>query len=232
MTFSEIVSFVCAKVQKQDSNSQAVCLTFVQKRHRQIYEAYNWHAAQVIINKSTIGGQLVTQMDVPEAAHCLSVAVDNEMLQHATTSYIYETMHNGGFNTAAAPYAYDEFYSPTDQHPIIRFWPALVAKSDGTAYAVSILGKAPLPADVSVTATIIPHTGEALIAFALADMWEYMNQLGKAQSKYQEANALLIAAMAADTPANEPRIIPSIDGVGGGVYAGWGVAHEGAEGWW
>src|SRR5581483_10877723 len=196
MTFSEIASLACAKVKKEDNFALINCLKFVKARDREIYESYNWKAAQTIVTRTTDVNTQVDTLEVPEASHVLSVRVNGVLLDPVATSYVFESSAID-FDNAGKPKFYDEFYSATTQVPSIRFYPPLEAV-EGESYEVVILCKAAY--NTAATSPAIPHASNALIAYTVGDMWEYLQNGGKAQVKFGEAKTLLETAQQSDTP--------------------------------
>jgi hypothetical protein len=203
MDFDSIRDFCCAKVGKTDDYTKARATDFITARHRTIYESFPWKTAQTIVTLTADGNGETSQdtLEVTEVSHIISVRVAGELLDPVATSYVFESAKDD-FNTPDTnPRYYDVFYSAIDQTPTIRFYPPLKIDADaGRAdYEVVILGK--LPLDDNATHVAVPHTENALIAYVLGDLWEYLHQVGKAQAKFTEAQGLLQSAQTADTPA-------------------------------
>ena len=207
MTFDDIKNFCCAKVGKTDNYTKERCADFILARHRTIYESFPWKTAQTIVTLTADGGGETSQdtLEVSNVSHVISVRVAGIMLDPVATSYVFESSKDD-FNTPSElPKYYDVFYSATTQTPTIRFYPPLAITDDVAEYEVVILGK--LPLDDAATHVAVPHTENALIAYVLGDLWEYLHQVGKAQAKFTEAQGLLQSAQTADTPAPmRPRL--------------------------
>lgn len=205
MNFASIVQFVCNKVSKTDTFSQARCTEYVLARHKMIYESFDWKASQALVSKTiSAGGGTTTSLSVPEVHHVLSVRLDGKLLDPVTPSFIFdrEVTETDEVLTAGTPRYYEEFLDLTSQTRSLRFFPPLA--DDGNSHTVLLLGKTPY--QDSWTSPAIPATENALLAYATGDMWEYIHEVGKAQAKFQEAAQLLDVAKQLDTPGSQrPR---------------------------
>ncbi len=199
-------TFVCNKVSKTDTFSQARCLEYIKARNKMMYEAFDWKAAQILVSKTiAAGGGTTTTVNVPEVHHTLAVRLDGKLLDPVTPSFIFdrEVTETDEYATAGTPRYYEEFLDMTAQTRSLRFFPPLA--DDGvTNHSLVILGKAPY--NDAWTSTAIPATENALIAYAEGDMWGYLHEIGKGGIKLQEGAQLLDVAKQQDSPsAQRPR---------------------------
>lgn len=207
MNFNGIRDFVCAKVSKTDQNSKDRCFDFINARDKMIYDGFDWRAAQLLVEKNAGAGTVLSslvQIGLPEVTRVLSMRLSGILLEPVTADYIFEsaTATKDDYTQAGTPHFYSEVRDTTGTGQLnVKLYPP--ALGIGIPWDVVVLGKAPYN-DTRNTPSI-PETESALIAFALADMWEYLHEVGKAQAKFQEAQTLLQAAQAADTPGTQRR---------------------------
>lgn len=195
-------TFICNKVSKTDSYSQARCAEYVKARHKMIYEGFDWKAAQTLVPKTISGA--VTTVSIPELHHVMAVRLDGKKLDRLSPSVIFdrEVTETDEYATGGTPKFYEEFWDLSGQTRSIRFFPPLA--NDSNNHSLILLGKTPY--NDAWTQPAIPATENALIAFATADMWEYLHEVGKAQSKLQEGVQILQQAQGQDASASLPRI--------------------------
>jgi hypothetical protein len=205
MDFNGIRDFICAKVSKTDTYAQARCTDYIKARDKMIYEGFDWKAAQIIVDKPlNTGSGTRTEVSLPEVHHVLSVRLDGKLLDPVSASFVFENSDSvtDDYATAGTPKYYEEFFDLTAQTRKIRFFPPLA--DDGTNHSLTILGKAPYPS--APTSPTIPATENAIVAYATGDMWEYLHQVAKAQTKFQEGGDVLKSAQSNDSPSSQrPR---------------------------
>lgn len=194
MTFDDIVSLVCAKIGKTDTYAQARALDFVQRRHKQIWDSFDWTAAKTIVSPTPT----TTTFDVSNAEKVISARFNGEFIDPVTPSFIFES-HPELIDDTGKPLYYWSHYDTTTSSLSITLYPGIDPAGVYAGKTLDLLVKSSY--NTSATTTFISNIDNALIAFVLADMWEFLRQLTKYQAKLQEAQALLTEAQNADSPS-------------------------------
>lgn len=205
MTFNDIATLVSQKVGETDDYSVARFLDFVKNRHREIYESFDWTASQDVITQPVTAA--TASLDVANADKVISARFNGAFIDPVTPSFVFES-HPDLIDSQGTPIYYWSHYDSETHALSVNLYPA--PSADGT---LSLLVKKSF--DDQATQSLLPDIEPILIAYTLADAWEYLRQLGKYQVKIQEAQALLQAAQQRDNPAApKPRTSKSLTSTG------------------
>lgn len=200
MNILQIAATACATVGIVDADTLTVAQGFARIRHQQIYEGFDWTAAQEIISKPVTAEDY--SIDLPEAERVISARWTNghgvsNFLDPVSESYLFESLpeliQDLGRGTGTPKY-YIARWLPEQQHMGVGITP--VPNEDGSVVFL-IKRKFQSGGDTP----LIPNIDEVLVAFVVSDLWEFLRQVGKAVEKRKEATALLQAAQQKDTPA-------------------------------
>jgi hypothetical protein len=233
MTYDDIVTYVTDKVGETGDYAKLKCLTFAKARHRLVFNSFDWTAAQDTVTIEVTLDQTGNGPDVPvrppppipphvrppppiqppppppgqggggddipvDAEKIISARFNGVFLDPVTASYIFES-HPEMFINSGTPEFYWTRYLSDQQSTSVRLFPA--PDTDGT---LELLVKRRF--DDSANELLIPNIEDVIITFVLADMWEFMRQLGIYAQKLTEAQALLTAAQQSDVPSTpKPR---------------------------
>ena len=206
MNLTEIVDYVCAKVQKTDANSKTICATFVNARYRMIADAYLWTDTKQIYG-TAIAASFSTLIRLESTVNrVISVLYDvgtprARFLDTTEAAFMIQAFPKQLFTEPGQPKYYEETTDKNLGH-IVRLYPP--PNEDAQVY---ILAKRILPELEQPTDQLaIRNIDNCLIAFVTADMLEFLRQYGKAEEKVKEATALLESAKALETQqSNRPR---------------------------
>ncbi len=209
LTLEQIAGVAAAKVGRNDEYAETVALGFARIRHQYVYDSFNWQVTQtanVIPITAPLPGGAVT---IPDIDRIISIRYfrsdphESKFLDPVTTEFLYET----GFDTTATfgePNFYVEIYDQSTQQRVVVLYPTPQVEEIGDGVNIAVLGKKPF--DPHATSAQIPYVDHCLIAFVTADLLETFKQVGKAKEKLAEAEAMLAAVQAKDTPpVTRPR---------------------------
>ncbi len=205
MTFSDIVNLVTARIGKTDDYARARALESCQLRDKFIYDSYDWNAAQSIVSQTVSTSPFV----VSGATKITSAKFDGNFIDHVSPSFVFESHADllEGYGTPI--YYWQHLANPNDAVVTINLIPNV--DPNGPIAGKSIVFLVKEAYNPSLGSTTIPDTENALIAFVMADMWEFLRQFTKYQAKLEEAKALLSDAQAKDSPGiPKPRTSKSL----------------------
>jgi hypothetical protein len=165
-----------------------------QQRNKFIYDSFDWNAAQAIVSQVVA----TTLFTVPNAAKIISARLDGKFIDPVTPSYLFES-YPGLVEGYGTPLFYWAHIANTGDTTVsVTLVPGVDPAGPFVGKAIIFLVKKAY--DPSAIATTIPDTENALVAFVLADMWEFLRQMTKYQAKLQEGNDLLSKAQSMDSP--------------------------------
>jgi hypothetical protein len=207
LTLSQIANIAASKVGRNDSYAVGLAQDFASIRHQYVYDSFDWRVTQtsvvIAIPTPNEGGITVTGIDrIISVRYYHDSADDSIFLDPVSSEFLYETGLDlgAGFGT---PKFYVERYG--DGQRIIDLYPIPDSEEIGSGVSVQVLGKRPF--DPNATSPLLPYIDSTLIAFVTADLLETFKQVGKAGAKLQEAEAMLAAVQAKDTPpVTRPRM--------------------------
>lgn len=200
MTIVQIAAVAAATVGIVDQDMLTVAEGFTRIRHQQIYESYDWTAAQDIISEAVTAQNYFIELPNAErviSARWASASGVTNFLDPVSESYLFESLpeliQELG-RSQGTPKYYIARYLPETQNMAVAITP--IPDADGSA--IFLIKR---KFDGSATEPLIPNIDETLVAFVVSDLWEFLRQVGKATAKRQEATALLQAVQQRDTPA-------------------------------
>ena len=210
LTLTQIAGVAAAKVGRNDAYAETIALGFARIRHQYVYDSFNWRvstSANVIPITVPPNGPI----PIPGIDRIISVRYwknaieeDSTFLDPVSIEFLYET----GFDLLGVfgePRFYVETYDRDAGLRQVNLYPNPQADAIGSGVNLTVMGK--LQFDTTATSPLIPYIDDCLIAFVTSDLLETFRQTGRAQAIRAEAETMLAAAQAKDTPpATRPRM--------------------------
>lgn len=201
MTLLEIAQFVTGKLTLLDSNSLALCKSFVNARYQTIADSFQWQDVQMTVQLGLDSGENVKALP-DEMGRVVAIrSNDDTFLDPVNVNLLMQTDPTI-FERTGLPTVYLENYDSTQNQRQITVYPITEAP-----ISLFIVGRRKLPALGNNDESVIRNIDNVLIAFGRYDMLQRMRQDGKAELALTEANALLQAAQNQETSqGNQPRL--------------------------
>jgi hypothetical protein len=195
LTLAQMTQFVVAKVGQYDSVSQSLCRSYINARYKMVWDAYFWRDSQMTAAVALDDGSERSNFVYPDGMdRIVTIKLENDtFLDPVDETFLLETDP-----TILTRTGIPQFYSelrmtrinpPNVMFRCVKFYPIL---EDGASANFYIFGKRICPDLTSDGDTsALRNCDNVIIAYATGDMLERLRQYGKAQSKFQEAAALL-----------------------------------------
>lgn len=179
----------------------AVAIGLTRVRHQQVYQSFNWKAAEDIITLPVEAENSL--VEVPNAENVISARWEpttgtTNYLDSVSETYLFESLPelvNEANGLTGVPLYYVSRFNPDTQAINLRITPT--PNADGT---LVLLIKRKFAAVPQSSEPLIPNIDEVLLQFVISDLWQYIRQVGMSGQILTEAKALLAAAQARDIP--------------------------------
>lgn len=209
MTLDDIANAACAKVGIiNESYELDLARNFANYRYKLIYDTYQWLDSRTTVPSTIVAAGPYLVMP-PEIERVISIrysdksgspGLNDRQLEPVNSSFLAEASP-GIFEETGQPQYYEEFTDPASTERRIRLFPT--PDVDG---AMLIIGKQPVDVLTSNSTPRLRNIDNALMAYVIGDLWEYLRQSGHAGEKFKEAQSLLQGAQTLESgQANRPR---------------------------
>ena len=208
MTTQEIVSVICAKMQKTDTTSQARCLDFVKRRWDMVWSHRLWRRSLLLLTVSVSAEQEDVTMPVTVGL-VAGLRWSGGTPLDPTTQESILFQNPTLFERIGMPAQFLQLPRTGAGECVVRLLP-----KPQTADNLLVLAKKPLPdisADTAQPSLYLDACDNTLIALAEADMLERQQQWSAAGLKRQEALAHLkiMADQEEKQSAHMPQLTPT-----------------------
>lgn len=216
MTFDDLATFVCSKVNQLDAYSFGVCKTFINRRYEMIHGTENWKDAMWTFNcvPINLGDPVLPYITDSEIERVTTIQITpptgvpdrfSDTLESIDRQFIMETYPELAALDSAAwgkPKYYEEFQDVADGVQKIRLYPP-----PDKFYVFFIYGKKRfIPLSAGTDVPVLRNIDNCLISFVHGDMLQRQRQYAKAQDMFTEAAGQLDLMRKIETQiSNLPR---------------------------
>lgn len=197
MTFDDLATFVCSKVNQLDAYSFGICKTFINRRYEMIYDTENWQDSMTRLTVSCVVGSSDIDFDYGYIERITTIQVLpptgfsgplGKTLEKVDDQFLAEAFPALANPDTTINQAEPKYYTEFIDRVLLSGRKIKVYPVPDKVYILNVHGKAAfLPLSAGTDLPCLRNIDNCLISFVHGDMLQRQRQYEKAKDMFAEA---------------------------------------------